>query len=78
MDAYFSFHNSQRKVYVSWALPLRRIRRGIGMQACQIPACLYAGYQKDIKSLLYEGRWGGLAGGFCLGCLKQRFCLDMR
>ncbi len=48
------------------------------MQACQIPACLYAGYQKDIKSLLYEGRWGGLAGGFCLGCLKQRFCLDMR
>ena len=35
MDAYFSFHNSQRKVYVSWALPLRRIRRGIGMQNTQ-------------------------------------------
>jgi len=43
------------------------------MQACQIPAYLYAGYQKDIKSLLYEGRWGGLAGGFWLRCLKQRF-----
>jgi len=42
--------------------------------SCADPADKHAGYQKDIKSLLCEGRWGGLAGGFWLGCLKQRFC----